>query len=1226
MPGPSTLVGSTFEIVSLGDFEMLTSAFNGLAAITASDGFGNMMRVAFLVGILAFGLKVILTGKFEATPLLASVILYFVMFVPKANVVIVDAYSGAVRNVANVPVGLAAPFSLVSKTGRYFSETFETAFSVIGPSSQFMGAGYLDALSVLVKMRDASVGTANSDTSNSGNFASSLQNYLVSCAFFDIELASDTNSTINPEFLRKSGRMWDNLRTEFINIQTTIYMPGDGVAGQNVSCRDAYLLIGSNYVNSAGWLSGPFDSYLKTVIQQPAGVDVPAGTRLQGALDSIGLASTSAADYAINSVLYNAIRKAEAGYAASNGDMNAAITISQAENQRNVQWTSEKTMFEKVSRPVTAFIEVFLVAATPLMAFAIAAFGVAGISTLGKFMMMHFWVTLWAPTLTIANMYTYTVVNRFIAYMAAQTPPMDPLSINGIDSVTMGLQTQYATGCMLAAATPMLTLMLIYGSSQVASMLAQKMSSADQVDTKVASPPVVSPAAMIQNQSGFTGNPMMGAGYGMTGAGGMSTSLSDISIRGLTSAKQYASEASSAVSDMVGKNYTSGDASNTSIQQRDGKTYTNGRGEQNVLTSSWNAAKQAAQSLNLSTGDTSKFMNALGDTMTGGVSARVGTPEAFGISAGATVNESLVRQWADQRGVNADQAVQMANQMSRDSRTGGSHAATLASMVSKTGEVAAAFDVGQSAQRTDTAAFQKTLSESVKASDSYSAQQSYNQNIASSSTWTPLQLLSNVQGFAQSTGNSAKSVVDGAYSKAFGSDSKRQEFELQKMMNNPLFQQNVASGDRETAAKAWIIASNQDANATQHLMSKIAPVSEGMTQRSNPNESAGLVSQAPAPGTVTAKAALGSNTAGDTAAAVDQKLASAQAKGSQIKPEIDKGIGDNSKANARVLASSKANDGQVDATTKQNDKTFGDVASAVTGQPFTKRLETSGGSTAEAAGRAPTPSVAPQVAPKIPEAKAPTPVSSTTARASDSGKSQQQSSGSDKGTPKDLDSKSPSTAPSTATSAAPAVASTPGGSDAGSPRQRTSGSDQGTSNGSGAKTQTSVPSTATTSTPAVASSPGASESATPRSQSTGTPQANAKSPDAKSQNTAPSSSTPAAPAAASAPGASAGAQGASKRSDAKAPTPAGPVSQGGSDSAKSQSQKDGSRPSQGATSASPMASVNVRPLGESHSADGTALEQYKDKMGSISGDSLVRKALGSAGDALVAAKEKFNSK
>lgn len=917
MPGPSTLAGTQFEIISLGDFEMLTAAFNGLASITSSDGFGNMMRAAFLVGILAFGVKVLLTGKFEATPVLASVILYFVMFVPKAQVVIIDAYSGGVRTVANVPVGLAAPFSLVSKTGRYFSQTFETAFSVIGPSSKFLGAGYLDALAVLLKMRDVSVGTANSDASNTGNLATSLQNYLVSCAMFDIELASDTNSTINPELLRKSGKTWDNLRTEFVNIQTTVYMPGSSVSGQQLSCRDAYLVIGSNYMKNPSWVGGAFDSYLKTILQQPLGHDEPASSRLQGALEAIGLGSEDAANYAINAVLYNALRKAEAGYAASNGDINASITISQAENQRNVQWTAEKTMFEKVARPVTAFIEVFLVAATPLMAFAIAAFGVAGVSTLGKFMMMHFWVTLWAPTLTIANMYTYTIVNRFIAYTAAQVPPTDPLSINGIDQITLGLQSQYATGCMLAAATPMLTLMLIYGSSQVASMLAHKMSSADQVDTKVASPPVVSPAALVQNQSGFTGNPMLSGGaYAMSGAGTMSTSISDIAIKGQTSAKQYLDQASQSLMDTVSSQFSNTSGANKTLSMKDGKTMTNSLGEQNVYTAAYNTARTGAEAAQMSAGDAAKFTAAYTQASTNSIQSRAGLM-AMGMGAGVQFDDKAASSWASSHDLNVGQTVSALRQISAASQTQGSHAATLTSMVSKTGEVSSANNVSTASSAADTAAYQKSLTSQFQAASSYMLQDSYNRNIATASTVSPIQLLANAQSFASQNGKNVNSVLNDVYGQAFGNDQRRQNAELNKLMSDPMFQQNVSSGNREAAAKAWIIATNSDANATHLLMSKLMPVSEDMATRAKPDQNSGLAQKTL--DKPTAVSVVGSANGNVLANGVMGQLQAANSTGERIQRQLGTGLPSFDAAKARVDGTSIANDAKVAETTKKSE-------------------------------------------------------------------------------------------------------------------------------------------------------------------------------------------------------------------------------------------------------------------------------------------------------------------
>lgn len=902
-------VGSVFEIVSIGDAEMLTAALNGLAAITGSDSFTNMMRVAFLIGILAFAVRVVMTGKFEAVTLLASFLVFMVMFAPKATVVVVDGYNGTVRNVANVPIGLAAPFSIVSKTGRYFTSTFEQAFTVIGPASQFSGAGYLDALSVLLRMRDANVGIANSDDTNNGNFASSLQNYLTQCAFFDIELASPPDSIIVPEKLKKAGDIWPELRTNFLNIQTTVFPPSAGIEGIVLSCKDAYNQISADYFANPGWKAGPFDDYLKVVIQQSAGIDSTASDRISGALGAINASSTDAATYAINSVLYNQLRKAEANYAASRGDTNATIIATQAEAQRNVQWTAERTMFEKVARPVTAFIEVFLVAATPLMAFAIAAFGMAGVSTLGKFMLLHFWVTLWTPTLAIANMYTYTVVNRYMDYMHNQTNKIADFSMLGMDHVTMELQNQFAAGSMLAAATPMLTLMLIYGSSQVASMMAQKMSSADQVDAKIASPSVVSPGALVQNSSAFSGNPVGGVGHSVTGATAMSSTLSNIAIKSESSNQAVAQEAIRTFGETASRGYKTADGVSFGLKSSNGRDWTTSAGGENLFTAGLSTSLNATSGMKLGVERSSALSKAFSEETSSGQGIGFDTRKIFGLGGGAQFDMKAATAWGERHGLTTNEAQEFAQNVSKQASTANTSAAKFSNMTSSNGQVMKDFAVSNTSSKDDGVAFTRSLADSMKATDSYMQAQSWARNVAGSTTWTPSQLDGNIQTLARHSGTNADAAVNSAWSQSFGNNPQMQQQKLAAMMSNPAFQDNVSNpADRERAAKAWIMANDQQANATHLIMAGINPGNIDNARRADPTLNSQLQSSAPKPGavqpTVQAQVPASQNTIQAVNATVAKGQADGQQLGKQIRPVTPKDAGP---AQAAVDAALKAN-------------------------------------------------------------------------------------------------------------------------------------------------------------------------------------------------------------------------------------------------------------------------------------------------------------------------------
>ena len=119
-----------YEIISIGDGEMLYNAFQGVAMIFGNNSLNKLISAGFALGILLISLRYLTDQEFPLRYALVGLILYLVMFTPKDTVTIEDIYSGQVRVVANVPIGVAIPMSVISTMGVKMTEMFETAFSI----------------------------------------------------------------------------------------------------------------------------------------------------------------------------------------------------------------------------------------------------------------------------------------------------------------------------------------------------------------------------------------------------------------------------------------------------------------------------------------------------------------------------------------------------------------------------------------------------------------------------------------------------------------------------------------------------------------------------------------------------------------------------------------------------------------------------------------------------------------------------------------------------------------------------------------------------------------------------------------------------------------------------------------------------------------------------------------------------------------------------------------
>jgi hypothetical protein len=176
-----------YEVLSIGDGEMLANAFQGVAMVFGNGSLEKIIKSGFIVGTILISIRYLTNQEFPLHHVLVGVIVYSLMFVPTTTVIVDDVYTGEVRDVANVPIGVAMPMSVISTMGMRMTILFETAFSMPAEASMLDG-GYLNTLNTLVKLRNIGTGTAGSDTGLDGDLSKTLNAYIENCVMFDLEL------------------------------------------------------------------------------------------------------------------------------------------------------------------------------------------------------------------------------------------------------------------------------------------------------------------------------------------------------------------------------------------------------------------------------------------------------------------------------------------------------------------------------------------------------------------------------------------------------------------------------------------------------------------------------------------------------------------------------------------------------------------------------------------------------------------------------------------------------------------------------------------------------------------------------------------------------------------------------------------------------------------------------------------------------------------------------
>ncbi|EIC23823.1 conjugal transfer protein TraG N-terminal domain-containing protein [Thiorhodovibrio frisius] len=484
-----------FEIYSIGDAAFLTQILNAVAAMTGTGDFRQLVAVGLVIGIILGMFQGLVNNTLYFGRLFIAMLIYLLAFGTSVSVTVEDAYTGSVRVVDNVPIGPAAVGAAMSNVGYGVTRLMEQAFS----TPAMTGQGFADALQTLAGVRKAtlsraSLGAANAPVSGT-DVEGSLVNYVADCVLADVDTQRRTLDDI-----LTAPDVTTALASSNVAFTTLYY---EGGVPQTLRCDQAWARI-------SAFLPAEFLPAVKDTLQARFGVANTADveSKLQNAVDALAGAGRDAQDYVLMSAALGWLEKGIVLTHENRLQWAAATSVQQAIAQRNAQWAAEQALFMNIVRPMMTFFEGFIYAVAPLMGFAVAL-GPMGISLTGKWLMFALWTQLWLPVLAVTNLYLMMAAGRDLDALS-NVAQLEPFSFYGLMQLDLILQDWLATGGMLAAATPAIALMLIYGSAVTATHLAGRLRGSDHIDEKGLSPSVSSTAPALAISSGYQNTPYAG--------------------------------------------------------------------------------------------------------------------------------------------------------------------------------------------------------------------------------------------------------------------------------------------------------------------------------------------------------------------------------------------------------------------------------------------------------------------------------------------------------------------------------------------------------------------------------------------------------------------------------------------------------------------------------------------------------------------------------------------
>lgn len=675
------------EITVLYGVDIVYQTFQAVAAIMQNDGYHTLLVLAESIGVIACTVKYIKTHDLKTFGLwgLLFVIVSAVLLTPTKDVVIRDlATPAVVKKVDNVPVGLAAPFWLVTSIGNGTARMYDTFFAQ-PDELQYTRTGLLFGQKLLQDSYTLGI--------RDPEFNMNFGDYTNNCIVPDMQL----NNKYSVSDLFNDNKVYERIFSNASPVRGIFYKFAGGGDAQYMTCKDAAARLLPILEKEAG---NPNSATLKQLAGKYA-VGENGQTNnilLPGRIDSVYSnmigSSQGAVDILKQNIATNALRHSLSQYpAAMDGTADLINNASQQSlmKMKLAQLSSYEIAGEMLPMMHTAFLTL-MIGIFPIMVLALFVKELSWavvknyLNVLGSLM-------LWAVM--------FAIFNHVINTLSAQTLHGKSFSLSVMDTEIKNASSLAGYASWLMLTIPFISMKLFTGLSQqiasAGSYLGNALMSATSADAAAVSHGNYNMGNMsLQNVNGFKTDLNQSYRAGMssmqTETGGMVTT---------TESGQVIYEANMSKLPMKLDTSSVLDSSFSkamSAQQRETASYQ--EGYRSSVTDSYNAAtalsnnfarsgdmesgltkeqrdsieqvrrqSQEAQNSQSSSDYTSNdYLTSTRSTDTGAVGARASAGASLGgkstVNAGADVSGSYSHSWEDS---NQDTAA-YGNRTSEDKR------------------------------------------------------------------------------------------------------------------------------------------------------------------------------------------------------------------------------------------------------------------------------------------------------------------------------------------------------------------------------------------------------------------------------------------------------------------------------------------------------------------------------------------------------------------------------
>ncbi|MCC6710635.1 MAG: conjugal transfer protein TraG N-terminal domain-containing protein [Gammaproteobacteria bacterium] len=449
-----------FEIYAYGNVDTLTGVFNAIAAIMGGDDYFGLIKTVALTGVLVAAFAGLFTpGRFHGWGwLMGFMLLYYAMFLPKVDVVIIDKL-GTQPPVAvgNVPLGVAFFGHYTSHVGDVMTRFFETAFQVI-PDTNAQLPTELAYQRNGVMFGDRLIQASRAANINDPQLRSDLIAYVYNCTLYDLQ-----DGTINPSTFTESTDIW-SLMGEPNPARFSTY----GNPVQVDTCPNVYTQLARRLPAEVARAKVLLAFQLNPALEPSSVPGVIDGQLEQAyAKTQIATAAQGAADLLRQNIMINLVEDTSSLAGQKLNDPAAVMLATSRANATASTNASFMTMcriagqalpmvrnvIEAVVYAVFPFVFLlFLLAQGRGLALAIKSFGLSLV-----------WIQLWPPLFAILNYVATLASARNLAAAARMGSGSQGLSLETASSIYHGAISDQAIAGYMVISIPVIATAIIKG-------------------------------------------------------------------------------------------------------------------------------------------------------------------------------------------------------------------------------------------------------------------------------------------------------------------------------------------------------------------------------------------------------------------------------------------------------------------------------------------------------------------------------------------------------------------------------------------------------------------------------------------------------------------------------------------------------------------------------------------------------------------------------------------